>query len=488
MALCSNYATPFMKQCFVTFGVTLKMAGHGAAVGFTAVLLPQLRKSNSAINIDDSTGSWIASILSFAFIIGNFTSSILMGIYGRKIANLVSIVPMIIGWVCIVFATNMPFLLTARVLQGLSIGMGVTLGPVLISEYSSPKYRGAFLMSISVKIAIGVLTVHTLGSYLKWQTTAVIYAVITVVDFIIVACSPESPSWLADHGKYEESKRVFRWLRGSDEECELERMIEASKAVRESRSSNKLNRSLQSKMEEYFTNFFKILRKKEFYKPIFIMAHVYTISQWGGVNLFAAYAVDVFNNIIGDDFDIPLLIISVDAQRIISNALAVYIITKIRRRTLLSTTVGIGIFAFLSIATYSYLREMKIFNNSIVAIILIHIHMFSIAAGTLPFCYIISGELFPLEYRSFASAISVIFHSMNFFIMVKTVPFLFNTIGLHGTYCVYAGIIAYCLVVLFIFLPETKDRTLQEIEEEFKGLSGGLGVSRGKADESTSFI
>lgn len=161
-----------------------------------------------------------------------------MGIYGRKIANLVSIVPMIIGWVCIVFATSMPFLLIARVLQGLSIGMGVTLGPVLISEYSSPNYRGAFLMSISVNIAVGVLTVHTLGSYLKWQTTALIYAVITIVDFVIVAYSPESPSWLADHGKYEESKRIFRWLRGNDEENELEQMIEASKIVREFRAKN----------------------------------------------------------------------------------------------------------------------------------------------------------------------------------------------------------------------------------------------------------
>lgn len=235
---------------------------------------------------------------------------------------------------------------------------------------------------------------------------------------------------------------------------------------------------------EYLNHFIKIFRKQEFYKPIFIMAHVYTISQWAGVNLFAAYAVDVFNNVIGEDHNMPLQIISVDTQRIISNALSVYIITKIRRRTLLTTTVGIGIFAFLGIAIYSYFREIKMFNCSIVGIILIHIHMFSIAAGTLPFCYIISGELFPLEYRSFASAISVVFHSMNFFVMTKTVQFLFKTIGLHGTYCLYAGIITYCLVILIIFLPETKDRTLQEIEDEFRGVS----PRKRKADEITNFI
>lgn len=467
----SGWITPFKKQCFVTLGVCLNMAAHGLVMGFAAILLPQLRKPGSAIKIDDSSGSWIAAILGFALVGGNFIVPPIMANYGRRTANIVSITPLLVGWFTIIFANSVSVLLIARFLQGLAMGMSASLGPVLIGEYTSPKNRGAFLTMISLCIATGVLTVHTMGSYLTWQTTALVCACIAFVDLLIVLNSPESPSWLSDQGRYEESKKVFRWLRNEDEEEELQKMIEASIIVRECKAEANISQSFSHRVRANITYFNATIRKKEFYKPIFIMMHVYTLGQWAGANILAAYTMDIFHHVIGTDINIALLVITLDAQRIISNSIAVFIIKKINRRTMLFTTVGINIFAFLATAAYTYCKGQGIlpYDHPFIGVALIHLHMFTIATGTVPLPFIIAGEVFPLEYRSIAGGLSVLFLSSNLFITVKTVPLFFSTLGIHGAYCIYAAVVGYCLVITYFFLPETKDRTLQDIENEFRG-------------------
>lgn len=394
-----------------------------------------------------------------------------MAKYGRRTANLISILPLLIGWFCIVTANSIALLLVARFLQGLSMGISSSLGPVLIGEYTSPRNRGAFLTMISLCIGIGVLAVHTMGSYLTWQTTALVFAFVAFIDLIIVIYSPESPSFLADQGRYEESKRIFRWLRGDNEEEELQRMIESAIIVREAKLEVNINETIAKKIRNGVSYFGAVIKKKEFYKPIYIMIHIYTISQWAGPTVLAAYTVDVIHHVVGPDANVALLIISIDTQRIISNICAVFVIKKVRRRTVLFVTVGINIFALLATAAYTYAKThgMLPFDHPLIGVTLIHIHMFSIATGIVPMPFIIAGELFPLEYRSLAGGISVLFLSTNLFITTKTVFFLFNTVGIHGAYCIYAGIVSYCLFIAWKCLPETKDRTLQDIEDEFRG-------------------
>ncbi|XP_026317055.1 solute carrier family 2, facilitated glucose transporter member 8-like [Hyposmocoma kahamanoa] len=466
-----TWITPFKKQCFVTAGVCLNMAGHGIVIGFAAILLPQLKKPGSLIPIDDSSGSWIASIPGFALVAGNFIVSTIMAKCGRRTANLISIIPMLVGWFCILTANSIPLLLVARFLQGLSMGISCSLGPVLIGEYTSPRNRGAFLTMISLSIATGVLIVHTMGSYLSWQTTALVCAFIAFIDLIIVIYSPESPSFLADQGRYEECKTIFRWLRGDNEEEELQRMIEAAIIVREAKLEVNIDQSIGKKIRNGVSYFRAAIKKKEFYKPILIMIHIYTLGQWAGATILASYTIDIFHNVIGPDVNVALMIITLDTQRIISNACAVFVIRKVKRRTMLFVTVGINLFAFLATAAYTYAKThgMLPFDHPLIGLALIHVHMFSIATGTVPLPFIIAGELFPLEYRSLAGGISVLFLSTNLFIIVKTVLFLFNTVGVHGAYCIYAGIVTYCLFIAWKFLPETKDRTLQDIEDEFRG-------------------
>ncbi|XP_052753088.1 facilitated trehalose transporter Tret1-like [Galleria mellonella] len=463
--------TPFIIQCFVSAGVTLNMSGMGLVMGFSTVLLPQLQKPDSIIQIDESSGSWIASIPGIAIIVGNFMVATLMNKFGRKIANLISVTITIIGWLCIIFSNTTSMMIAARFFQGIAMGIITTLGPILIGEYTSPRNRGAFLMSISISISTGVFLIHILGIYLDWRTTSIACIGIALVDILIVILSPESPSWLANQGKYEECRKVFRYLRGDNEEEELEKMIEANViSKQENKIKTSANDTIAARIDIIVHYWKKLVKDRAFYVPVFIMLHVYTMAQWSGVNVFTSYLIDLIEHVSGSVDHMDMIIISIDVQRIVTSTIGIILIKKIRRRLLVFVSVGLNFVMYLIIAGYTYAKQNDWlpYHHPYIGLVLIHLHMFSIGIGALPISFVLSGEIYPLEYKGISGGISTIFMSLNIFTNVKTIPMLFNAMGFSETYLMYSVIIGYCLVIVCLLLPETKDRTLLEIEESFR--------------------
>ncbi|XP_059047259.1 facilitated trehalose transporter Tret1-like isoform X2 [Achroia grisella] len=393
-----------------------------------------------------------------------------MSKYGRKIANLTSVLGCIVGWVCIVLSNTVNIMIAARFLQGISIGMITTLGPVLIGEYTSPRNRGAFLMTISISISIGVFVIHTMGIYINWQICSYVCIGIAIADIIIVILSPESPSWLAEQRRYEECKYVFRYLRGDKEEEELEKMIAAT-IVTEVYEDITTHDNIGEKVNNSVRYVKETVKNRTFYLPVFIMFHVFAMAQWSGINILTSYLVDLTENLVGSESDIALTIISTDVLRILSNIVGLVLVKKMRRRLLIFVTVGINLATLIFISGYSFAKQTILLQNDYpyIGMLLIYLQMFSIAIGALPMAYVLAGEVFPLKYKGLCGGITTFCMSMNLFISMKTIILLFNTIGFSGTYLLYSGLVLYCLIIVGIFLPETKDRTLLDIEEEFRG-------------------
>ncbi|XP_013196580.1 facilitated trehalose transporter Tret1 [Amyelois transitella] len=463
--------SPFLIQCFVTAGVSLNMSGLGLVTGFTTGLLPQLRDPNSPILINDTSASWIASLPGIGIVLGNFIVPVIMTTFGRRKANLCSLVVAAAGWLGIVFSSSVTVLYLARLLQGIRMGMIGALGPVLIGEYTSPKNRGLFLMTISVSISAGVFAIQTLGVYLHWKTCAFVCIGIVSVAMLLVILSPESPTYLADRERYDECRRVFVYLRGNTENEELEKMIATLILAKKEQVTKvqTVTEKILSKM--YYLK--EIWKKKEFYKPLLIMFHVFAMAHWSGMNILTSYTTNIFEKVVGLDngINIPLMIVLVGLHRVLGNIIGMIFIKTLRRRVVLFSTISLNIIALLTIAAYTCARDNSwlSFDHPIIGISLIHVQMFSIATGALPLGFILAGELYPMEYKGLCGSITMVFFSLNIFGNLKTVLVLFNSLHIYGTYLLYAVILTYCLIVVGTLLPETKDKTLQDIEEELKG-------------------
>lgn len=388
-------------------------------------------------------------------IIGGF----LMEKFGRKATHLIAAVPCLIGWLVIYFATSLELLLLGRFLTGLVVGV---LGPpssVYIGETSAPCYRGFLLAGISLAIAVGLLFAHLLGTFLSWEVTALISVSLPCLAVGLLLLVPESPSWLAKKGKSKEAEEAFLWCRGHSMEAkeEMYTMLDGQKS-----QSNML--STKEKLQ--------LLLKKEFLKPLAIINVFFITTQFSGVNAITFYSVSIMQDTVGDGMDKYTSMLIIDAIRVAVSVLACVLLRKCGRRPLViisgfGTTLSLFV---LSAFVYFTTIDKALARFSFIPLTALIGYITFVSLGLVPLPWAMNGELFPLAVREYGSGISSCVAFIAFFLVVKTSPIFFLEIGTHGTFLLYACVAFLGTTFLCIFLPETKNKTLQEIENYFSGV------------------
>lgn len=358
-------------------------------------------------------------------------------------------------------------LIVARFLQGLSLGLMLPLRSVLVGEYSSPKYRGGFLTTVSLAQGVGVFLVHLIGSLISWKQSSVVCGTISIVCLIMTFYLPESPSWLAVKGRYDDCRQAFRWLRGEEEEKELEEMILSRMKKQEER-----DQGLEGEKRNRLSTLGSAIRRKEFYKPLVIVSHCFLMIQVCGNATMPAFSVKIISIMMGESANAHAWMVGLDTLRIVTNVAAVFIIHRFRRRTVIFSTGALCTVVHLTIAVYVYFKSIGAFSYDAEWIpgCLVVIQFFCIGLGMVPMPTVIAGEIIPLEYRSIVSSMGVVSLSVFMFTVLKTFPLLLDAIGLHGTYAIYTAILVYIFTLLWFILPETSGKTLQQIENELKGV------------------
>lgn len=392
--------------------------------------------------------------MAFGCIIGG----IIMERYGRKMAHLILNIPFIVGWITIAVATNITWILVGRFLTGFCVGL---LGPpasVYIGETSGPKYRGFLLAGVSLAIAFGILLSHLLGTFLTWRLTAVICAVCPLISFLCMLLAPESPSWLLSKRKVENALKSFKWLRGMDDESlqEFENMV--------------ANQNTSTVSNYSWTILKDNIRQPTFLKPLFILLGFFLTMQFAGVNAVSFYSVTIMKETIGDGLNEYVAMLVIDVVRFFMSLVACILLRKCGRRPLLMVS-GVGtVVSLISLAVFLYFSSRNEALKSIawlpMTCLIAYICFVSVGIVPLPWC--MTGELFPLALRGLGSGLSSSFNFICFFAVVKTGPTFFTTIGQEGAFFIYGSVALIGTIFLVLCLPETKDKTLQEIENSFR--------------------
>lgn len=203
------------------------------------------------------------------------------------------------------------------------------------------------------------------------------------------------------------------------------------------------------------------------------MVHLNVINQFSGGIIHDSYPMDIHTALYGTDIYMFRVIASLDLQKIFATFLTIYLTSRIRRRPLYLTIVGLNILSLLCEAGYIYARRYNLlpFDHISIVIFLQHFHMFTSGAGGTSLTAIISNELYPMQNRGLCGMICGAFFSIYMFLNIKSATYLFSLIGVDGTFCAYAALLFYSLVVFYYMVPETKDKTLQEIEDNLRGYS-----------------
>ncbi|XP_053619000.1 facilitated trehalose transporter Tret1-like [Plodia interpunctella] len=453
---------PFMKQLMAVSGVMLYMVGTGANIAYPGVLLQQLRQPDSVLKLNEEHESWIASILGLALIVGILVAPFSLQKLGRRLTNQLSTLPTMGGWALMVAARGPTALLISRTLQGFGMGLQAAAAPVSIAEYSAPKHRGAFLATIAFSFALGMLVAHTLGTLLFWRSAGIAIGSFYVMSLILITLSPETPPYLASVGKFDECRKAFRWFRGYNpaSEKELEILLNSQKQQK--------NEIKVTRYRHYRT----VILKPEFYKPTLIMMFMFVLFQVSGMTVVPSYTVPMMKEVTGGAIEDYTSMLMVDILRFATAVLSCFVVNRLNRRTVLFSGVIMTIVSLLLTALLLYLRDLDYIPEEYkwIPVIPTLAYIFGKTLGILPIPWTIAGEVFPLAYRSLGSGVTGLILSLMFFVVVKTAPTSFREIGINGTFCVYAFCTGVCGSFLYFLLPETKGKTLYEIECHFKGI------------------
>lgn len=404
-----------------------------------------------------------ASSSSLSCLLGFTASSVLMDVYGRKITHALVVLPGIVGWLCIYLANGIPALMIGRILTGISTGATVLLGAIVIGEYSSPKFRGIFLNLKTVFFYMGSTLVHILGHFYTWRTIAIQAMFPNILALIIIYTWPESPAWLASKQQFEKSEKSFYWLQGKSESVtrELETIIKAQITS----PKTKQTFTITEKVKEFLMKF----TKKDFLKPLMNIVMGIIVLEMSGRHLFPAYALKIVEEITGNKSQSFYYILFIDGTIIASTVFSSILIKIIKRRMLLFSTGLVSFCVLMFVCMYLFLmsRDVIPVDYYWVSIAMSVIYFIAANLGCTPIPLALLGELYPLAHRGAGSAMSGLVMSLCAMGALHMTPYLLDSIKVYGTFAVYGIVMAISLSVLYFTLPETKDKTLQDIEYYF---------------------
>ncbi|XP_048000606.1 facilitated trehalose transporter Tret1-like [Leguminivora glycinivorella] len=350
--------SPAVKQSWAVSGVLLNMLGQGMVLSFPAVLLPGLKADDSTIRTDLDTMSWLASVVGLASFPGFLISAIFMELWGRKLSQILAIVPGTLGWLLIYFAKDVTTLMAGRILCGITAGASVTLGAVIIGEYTSPQLRGMFLNLKTASVCVGNTLVHLLGHLYTWRTVAIFGLVPHIIAFGIICTWPESPTWLAARFKFDESEKAWLWLRGNDR---FSRNEYDSLARPQKQRLSEIRE--KSSVQRHVVLFLQKFTRKDFLKPLLIILFAGILLEACGRHIFPAYALQIIEEITEDKSKTFHYTLIIDLITTFSSMFSSALVRMLKRRILLFVTGGASLVVLMVICGYLYLTDIDVISK-----------------------------------------------------------------------------------------------------------------------------
>ncbi|EFN87595.1 Sugar transporter ERD6-like 6 [Harpegnathos saltator] len=463
----SSNAKGVLAQCLVTGAVLLLATGGGMPIGYSAVMLPQLSEPNSTVRVNQELGSWIASIHSLATPFGSLMSGPLIEAIGRRGCLQLSAIPICVGWLIIGFSRSVTSILVGRVICGLSVGLMAVPAQVWLGETADTGLRGVLVCGGFAAYCLGILLVYILGASFNWDLVAFYGIALPVFSFIAFCLLPESPVWLIKRKKIEKARKALLWLRGGDAEqtntevAMLEARITADLVERQ-------RQVVDVSLRQRISSMMSVVRDPGVLKPLIII-NVFNILQLcSGTYIIVFYAVNLVQDMDGGSVDNYLAAVVTAVVRFVFSIVSCVMFLRIRRRIVaISSALGTAV-ASLVLAGYMLARQegSSVDSYLLATFLLVYVAANTVGLVTLPALMV--GELIPMRARGIGGGCCFFIFNLFMFLITKCFPAVNNAIGVTGIFTVFGIFSLLVAIFLYLFLPETKSSTLEEIEDYFK--------------------
>lgn len=408
--------------------------------------------------------AWAMSSALIGCIVGAVVSGVVSDKFGRKWPLLLSALLFTIASIGTGAANTYFIFIVFRLIGGVGIGLASALSPMYIAEVAPSAMRGRFVSLNQMTIVIGILAAQLVNMLIAeavpvgatdefiqaswngqigWRWMFYACAVPSAIFLIFALVLPESPRWLVKAGKPDKAFPTLQRIGGEEYAREEIGNIQATLD------------DVSEKVD------YKALFNPKFRNVLIIGIVIAVFQQWCGINTVFNYAEEIFTAAGYGVSDTLFNIVITGSVNLIFTLVAMFTVDRWGRKKLMVLgSIGLGItYLLLGAAFFFELKGIAVLSLVIIAIA---IYAMSLA----PITWVILSEIFPNRIRGAAMALATFALWVACFILTYTFPLLNASLGAAGTFWVYAGICLAGFVFIITRIPETKGKSLEDIEKE----------------------
>ncbi|MFI3287527.1 MAG: sugar porter family MFS transporter [Rikenellaceae bacterium] len=455
------------NKSFVYF-ISIVSAMGGLLFGYDWVVIGGAKPFYEAFFSIGDSATLQAIAMSEALIgclIGATMAGFMADKYGRKNLLIISaIVFFVSSWGTGAADTFWVFVV-ARLMGGIAIGLAADISPMYIAEIAPPQIRGKLVTLNQLTIVIGILGAQIVNMLIaepvadgateaeilaswngqmgwRWMFWAV--CVPSGLFFALSLLIPESPRWLAQKKHYDKAKKTLAKIGG---ESYATSEIESYKNSGEKHAHG--------------IGALKTLFSKRMNRVLVIGIVVAMFQQWCGINVIFNYAQEIFASA-GYGVSATLFnIVITGIANLVFTFVAIFTVEKLGRKALMMIGAGglVGIYMVLGTCYF-----FEITGAAMIVLVVLAIGLYAMSLG--PITWVLLSEIFPNAVRGMAMAVSTAALWIASFLLTFTFPFLNEGLGTGGTFMLYAVICAAGFLFAWKRIPETKGKTLEQLEKE----------------------
>ena len=440
-----------------TYLICAVAAFGGLLFGYdTAVIAGAIGYLQVKFELSPMLTGWAASSAIWGCVFGALFSGALSDKYGRKKVLLLSGLLFTLSALGSAVPDNLTQFVMARFIGGLGVGSASMLSPLYISEIAPAKIRGMLVTLYQLAIVFGINIIYIVNYLianthdqvwnvqLGWRYMLGSEGIPAILFFVLLFFVPESPRWLVKENRSEEALKILNQINRPEETHRI--LEEIKETVNEEKGS------------------FLDLFKPGIRKAMVVGSVLAFFSQVTGINAIIYYAPEIFKQVGFGSESALFQTMIIGFVNMLFTLVAIRLIDYWGRRTLLiwglfgivSCLLGMGMFFYFEITS----------GPLLLLFILGFIASFASSLGPIP--WVLISEIFPTKTRGTAMSFSIVILWLGVVLITQFFPVLLSLFGGAFTFWIFMINALILLIFTLILIPETKQKTLEEIQEIWK--------------------
>lgn len=456
----SKTTRKYVFACSVFASLNSVLLGYDVGVMSGAILFIQ-----EDLKITEVQEEVLIGILSVMSLLGSLGGGRTSDAIGRKWTMGLAAIVFQFGAAVMTFAPSFKVLMVGRILSGIGIGFGVMVAPVYIAEISPTVSRGSLTSFPEIFINLGILLGYVsnysfsgLPSHTNWRVMLAVGILPSVVIAFALCIIPESPRWLVMQNRVEEARSVL--LKTNENEAEVEERLAEIQLAAGLGSDDKVEQKAVWR---------ELLSPSPALARMLIAGFgIQSFQQITGIDATVYYSPKIFQAAgIADKSKLLAATVAVGVAKTSFILIAIILIDRVGRKPLLYvSTIGMTVCLFGMGATLSFFGQGSVSIALAILAVCGNVAFFSVGIG--PVCWVITSEIFPLRVRAQASALGAVGNRLCSGFVAMSFLSVAHAITFGGTFFVFSAISALSVVFVYKCIPETKGKSLEQIELLFQ--------------------